>query len=200
MDNVFKDINSIIDTKEITSKEDFDAFIDNLINHPAPLREAVAYRLEELFCEKYLDDKTLEIILKAIIDINPNVSRCVCSLIEKSNKLQEALKNKIINNINELLTTIPDCEKKDNKKNHKKNKMLFSLYWLLEALSCCICENESGEIIEILQKTINFCDYTIREKTAKITAKLSNPPKNLLDLIDNDENFYVNFYTKLYKK
>ena len=199
MDDMFSKIFSIVDMEKIDSKEEFDIFLENLINHPAPLREACAYKLNEVFKDDFIDNTSSEILLKAVIDINPNVSRCICSLIEKSSLLQELLKYKIIANINEILNKIPDIEKLQNNKNHKKNKLLFSLYWLLEALYYCIKPDESTEVVTILQKTVEFSDYTIREKTAKIISKLSAPPANLLEIVNNDKNFYVNFYTNLYK-
>ena len=53
-------------------------------------------------------------------------------------------------------------------------------------------ENEfEDEILKICQNTVNFLDYTIREKTAKIITKMTNPPKELLQKLKNDENFYV---------
>ena len=196
MDNVFEKINSIIETDKINSKDEFIDFIECLTNHPDPLREACAYKLEELFDEKYVDEYSLNKILNAITDINPNVSRAMCRLISEKSYLQDKLSKDIIQKIKNILNEIPKNETKTNNKSHAKNKLFFSLYWLLEALSYC---KINDEVNEILQYTIKFSDYTIREKTAKILSKMVHPDKELLDEIKRDTNFYVNFYTNLYK-
>lgn len=200
MDNIFSDIFSIVEIDKLHSKHEFDLLIDNLTNRPAPLREAVAYKLEEVFCEEYADEKTAQVILCAITDINPNVSRNICQIIEKSSLLKTLLEERIINKINTILGQIPEIEQRKNNKSHVKNKLFFALYWLLEALSYCISNKYNEKIFEILQICINFTDYTIREKTAKILSIVDNPPIELVDKIKSDTNFYVNFYTTLYKK
>jgi len=199
MCNIFSEIFEILDIDKINSKENFDLFISKLINHPTPLREAVAYKLEDVFCENYIDNNNCKIILLSITDINPNVSRCICSVIKKSKKLQNMLEIMIIEKIEEILVRIPEKEKIQNNKNHAKNKLIFSLYWLMEALSYCLSKQYIEKIYKILQITILFSDYTIREKTAKILAKIDNPDIDLINQINKDKNFYVNFYTKLYK-
>ena len=76
-------------------------------------------------------------------------------------------------------------------KNHAKNKKVFSLYWYLESLYYCISEKYAEKICNILSYTINFNDYTIREKTSKLLTKISNPPVELLQKAKSDQNFYV---------
>ena len=86
------------------------------------------------------------------------------------------------------------CDNKmRNRKNHAKNKKLFNLYWCLEALSETYKNNVEFDekIIKIANKTVNFLDYTIREKTAKILIKLQEVPCELLQKLKSDENFYV---------
>lgn len=199
MDNVFDKIFSILDNDDLNSHEEFNEIISNLTNKPAPLREACAYKLEDINLDKYIDEKTTDVILNAVVDINPNVSRSVCKTIQKSVKLQKMLYNKLVLAINDILSQISDNEKKSNNKSHAKNKMFFSLYWLLEALFVCIDRKCDNDIIKILHSAILFSDYTIREKAAKIISKLDNPPYELVEKLKSDTNFYVNFYTKLYK-
>ena len=73
----------------------------------------------------------------------------------------------------------------------KKEKNIFSLYWYLESLSFCLSEKFESKIIDILNYTINFSDYTIREKTAKLLDKIKDPPCELLQKANCDQNFYV---------
>ena len=196
MDDVFSKIFTIVDIDKINSKSEFDLFISNLINNPSPLREAVAYKLADICFDEYLDERSIDIILCAITDINPNVSRCICRAIKNSNILKDCLAYKIILKTDKILSEISQSDKNENSKSHKKNKILFSLYWLLEALYYCNFSKYNSEVIKILQTTITFCDYTIREKTAQLLLALDNPPVNLVNTLKNDSNFYVNFYTK----
>ena len=196
MDNLFDKILSIVDTDEVSSKDDFDLFIDNLTNHPAPLREVCAYKLDEIYKDEYLDDNNLNIILNAVIDINPNVSRCVCLLIKNHTLLQKSLCAKLILRINDTLKLIPDNERNQSNKSHAKNKLLFSLYWLMEALFYSYGDEYQTQALEIIKVTFNFSDYTIREKAAQLLTKVKNPPDDLIKSIKQDKNFYVNFYSK----
>lgn len=195
MDNIFDDIFSIINIDKISSKEEFDCFLSKLINHPTPLREAVAYKLEDIFSDDFLDKNTINIILLSITDINPNVSRSVCSVIQKSTKLQKELEPLIISKIEDILNQIPKNQTEKNSKSHAKNKLVFSLYWLMEALFYCISNNYAQKILNILQLTVLFSDYTIREKTAQLLTKIEKTDVELTNKIKNDKNFYVNFYS-----
>lgn len=196
----FIKIFSIINLNSINSLEEALIIVKNLTNHPTPIREAIALKLEEVYSDKYFNKEIKEIFLNAIIDINPNVCRAICGMISKSEFLRENLSDGIIQKIKILLNEInennaelggfyDDAQK--IRKNHAKNKKLFSLYWFLEALSICNVNKNNSEVLEILKQTIKFNDYTIREKTAKILTKLENIPKELLQIAKNDQNFYV---------
>ena len=52
-------------------------------------------------------------------------------------------------------------------------------------------KNYREKVLNILNFTNTYIDYTIREKTAKILSKTDNAPDNLLQKLKNDENFYV---------
>ena len=114
--------------------------------------------------------------------------------------MQNFILEDLILKIKNLIVEIKQYEKefKDffdktirNTKNHAKNKKLFALYWSLEALSLCEFQKYNSEVLEILKYTINFQDYTIREKTAKNLEKLENLPLELLQKAKSDQNFYV---------
>ena len=129
----------------------------------------------------------------------PNSTRCVCKVISENFKLQNLLEEKIINKINTILDLVSDDEKSAKNKSHAKNKIMFSLYWLLEALSCCTEEKFTNDVLKILHSTLKFSDYTIREKSAKILSKIKHADDELINAVKSDNNFYVNFYTNLYK-
>ncbi len=182
----------MINLEKIENETDFDIFINNLTLQSTPVREICAYRLGELFKNNFLNEFSKNKILDAIVDINPNVSRSICCLIKKNSFLGENLEKNIILRIEDLLAGI----KKDKNylncnKSHAKNKKFFSLYWLLEALSCCISRKYLAQIKEILNFTIEFLDYTIREKTAKILTFDEIYFKDLLQIAKSDVNFYV---------
>ncbi len=99
-------------------------------------------------------------------------------------------------NIIEKLKALSDTPYADNKlkntKNHAKNKIVFNLYWALEALYYTDCNNFTQEkLLDILNFTSGYIDYTIREKTAKILSKMNEQPSDLLQKLKNDKNFYV---------
>ncbi len=186
----------------IKSQDEADLIIHHLTNHPNPTREACAFVLCSIYNRDFFQSsEILNTLKEGICDINPNVCRAVIELLSKNPQLAKLITPLNIKKINELLEEFKMYEKtfgshKENKmknrKNHAKNKKLFNLYWCLEALGETMSENEfEDEILKICQNTVNFLDYTIREKTAKILTKMTNPPKELLQKLKNDENFYV---------
>ena len=196
----FVKIFSIIELKNLYEITEAELLFYHLTNQPTPIREAVALKLEEIYSDVFLNDFIKEQFLKSIIDINPNVCRAICNIVSRSQKLQTVIIADLIQNINSLLCEINEQDKQlgnffDNakkiRKNHAKNKKLFSLYWYLEVLSICKFEKYNSEVLEIIKQTIKFNDYTIREKTAKILMNIKDAPDPLLQMIQNDENFYV---------
>ena len=174
---------------ESLNQEEANKLIFYLTNQDGPIREAVSTVILE-FCPK-IEECTKEKIVSALCDVNPNVCRNIVEYLKNTNG--EILKEDIIKRINILLEEIEkECSKfrKNMEKNHILNKKIFHLYWCLEGL--CYCIEEIDEVLfDILDKTSEFYDYTIREKTAQILAKVKNPPKNLIEKLMHDENFYV---------
>ena len=187
----FKKIFSILNIDYIKNISDAKILISHLTEHSNPIREAVALKLEDLNIEYFLDEYSILQFLKGLKDINPNVSRSICTIIKNNEKLQDLIETKIINNIEILLQNITPSAKKS----HAKNKEHFALYWLLEGLANCKVKN-NPKVLEILNVTIKFSDYTIREKTAKILAKIPQAPSEMLKIIADDVNFYVKSYIK----
>ena len=196
----FIKIFSVINLKEFKNIEEVYVLFQHLTNHPTPIREVVALKIEEIYNEKYFDNYIKEQFLKSIIDINPNVCRAICNVIIENKVLQDELCEPIISRINTLLDEIKESDKElggfyDNalkiRKNHAKNKKLFSLYWFLEGLSLCNVKKYNSRVLEIVNQTIKFNDYTIREKTAKMLNKLDGVSGELLKIAKEDQNFYV---------
>lgn len=196
----FVKIFSLICLESLESLDETLVLFNHLTNHSTPVREAVAIKLEEIYDDKFFNDSIKEKLLDGIIDINPNVCRAICSLINKSERLKTELFCPLISRIKGLLEQIKEADTTlggfydDSvkiRKNHAKNKKLFSLYWFLEALSVCTEGKNNSSVLEILSQTIKFNDYTIREKTAKILVNMGNLSPELLQIAKNDQNFYV---------
>ena len=195
-----KKIVAIINLKSIENKFEADLILSHLTGQDGRIREAVSYILSELNpSDFYLDEKSINTLLNGILDINPNVVRNLISFINKSPKLKENLIKPIVIKTNEILSDLEKYVKCDSpffenqsksNKNHAKNKLTFNLYWLLETISI-LDVNKIENLQEILTKTSNFIDYTIREKTAKILSKMEIKPPKLLRKLKNDENIYV---------
>ena len=202
-EELFNFLFKILELNVLENQNTADNFINYLTNCPTPVREATAYKLYELikiYPNYFKNELSKDKILNAISDINPNISRIMCDIILENDFVSGMLTSDIIQKINEILSQIKEYEAKNrdffqnkvkNKKNHAKNKLLFSLYWYLEALSNCNIQNYEDKILQILNYTINFCDYTIREKTAKLLKKFDNLPDEILQKAKSDQNFYV---------
>lgn len=196
----FIKIFSIINLEKLTNLNEVEILFHHLTQHSTPIREATALKIEEIYKVNFFSNNIKNQLLKAIIDINPNVCRAMCNLILRNELLQEEIMDDLILKIRCLLDEIESQDKElggffDNalkiKKNHAKNKKLFSLYWYLEVLSSCMNLKNNSQVLDIVEKTIKFNDYTIREKTAKIIDMIENPPLELLQIARNDQNFYV---------
>ncbi len=200
---LFSKIFEIVEIEQVASCQEAQKLIYYLTNHPSPLREACALKLEEIcpkFYNYFLDDFSKNKFLDALIDINPNICRAMCSIISNVKQIADLLELDIVLKIKDLLKEIMSCENtcKDfflisvkNTKSHAKNKKIFALYWLLEALFFSFSGKYNSEVLEILIVTINFNDFTIREKTAQLLKKTANPPLELLKKAKRDQNFYV---------
>ncbi len=182
--------------------------IDNLTGCDGRIREASALKISEFLtrpetAQYFLNEKSIETILNGIMDINPNVGRALIEGIKSCPRLQKLilapLLDRILSIIEKLkeISNTPFFENKlKDTKNHAKNKIVFNLYWALEALYYTDFNNsynnfEEDKILQILNFAGGYIDYTIREKAAKVLSKMSRPPINLLQKLKNDENFYV---------
>ncbi len=197
-DNDIKKQLCIINLKTINSKEEAKILADNLINQSGPIREVTSFKISELIsCEKYTkyfnQKGIIDILIKGITDINPSVSRNTIESIKYITDTDYLIK-KIITEINITLNNIEDIKQTRSYTTNKKN---FNLYWNLEALinlsnKIVIDEN----IVKIIKTTYKSNDYTIREKTAKLIISLNknNLFEDIINILKNDKNMYVNKY------
>ena len=195
---------AIMALENLCNKNEADLLINNLTGCDGRIREASALKISEFLKNSeiapyFFDERSLETILNGIMDINPNVGRALIDGIKECQPLQKLILPKLIDrilNIIEKLKALSDTPYADNKlkntKNHAKNKIVFNLYWALEALYYTDFNNVTHEkLLDILNFTSGYIAYTIREKTAKILSKMNEQPSDLLQKLKNDKNFYV---------
>lgn len=191
---------AVLELNEIKSKKDAHLLVSNLVGQDGKIREAVAFKINELtknndFKPFFLTQKNYEIFLEAIMDINGNVCRQIVDLTAIS-EFEEYLCKHLPDKINEVWDEIKKIEQEASpQKKYVVSKRNFQLYWSLEALCNIAQKIEFNKIENILLTIGEFHDYTIREKIAKILTKLNNPKLNeLRNKLKNDENYYVRRY------
>lgn len=189
----------IIELKKINSQIEADALVMNLTGKSGPIRETASFKILEFiqnddFNKYFQTEKIIDTFVKGIVDINPSVSRNIVQVITFVLNI-DYLYQKII------LQTEETLKKMDNIKQNRSyiaNKNNFNLYWNLEALiSISDKIQPTNTLLEILKKTAESNDYTIREKTAKTAKMLCNKFKDYSDilvLLQNDTNIYVRKY------
>lgn len=191
---------AVLELNEIKSTEDAELLVSNLVGQDGKIREAVAYKVNELiniadFKPYFLTQKNYEIFLKAIMDINGNVCRQIVDLItlkEFNDYLCEHLPTQIAQTWEEIqkIDFLDAPQKK-----YVVSKRNFQLYWEFEALYNLAEKIDFNTIKQILLDCGEFYDYTIREKIAKILTKIDNNSLNdLKEKLKNDENYYVRRY------
>ena len=184
----------LIELKAINSQEEADILVFNLTNHSGPIRETSAFKIGELISnnefKKYFQTKEIiDTFVKAIVDINPSVSRYTVEFVKFVDDV-EYLYKRIIEEIEITLSNIDETVKNRSYVQNKKN---FNLYWNLEAIisiSDKVFLND--KLLKILERTALSNDYTIREKTAKTASLLK--VQSVLFLLKDDDNVYVRKY------
>lgn len=196
-DEIIKIQIAALELKEIRSKEDAFILTSNLVGQDGKVREAVAFKINELFKNKeyrdfFLNEKVFNIFFEGIMDINGNICRQIIDL-STDNDFGNFLCTRLPKRIRKLLKQIKDLDKMS--KQYVVSKRNFQLYWCLESLYNVIDKINFIDIEDTLLITGEFNDYTIREKTAKILSKLNNNMlPELRNTLKNDENYYVRRY------
>ncbi len=188
-----------LELNELKSKEDALILVSNLVGQNGKVREAVAFKINELaqkseYFPLFIDKKIFDILRQGIMDINGNVCRHIISgKWFENTQFRIYLCTKLPESINKILNEIKQLDFRT--KQYVLSKRNFQLYWALEALFNIIEQIELKEIKRILFDTAQFSDYTIREKTAKILAKIDDIEfDGLKEQLKNDENYYVRRY------
>jgi hypothetical protein len=187
----------ILKLKVVNSQDEADLLVSNLTNRHGIIREAAAVKINELIHEHrcfFQTETILKTFIDAIIDINPNICRLIIEilpLIEDKEYFFKILYKR-------TLEVIEDAKTMNiRNKGYAYSRKVFKIFWYLEAV--CVL-NMSGDFPEqtanIIEKTYDFKDYTLREKAAKILSLLDNKDSGIVDILKNDENYFVRrFFT-----
>lgn len=185
-----------LELNEIKSKTDAKILVSNLTGQDGKVREAVAFKVNELaqkpeYIEFFLENDIFEILLDGVMDINGNVCRLIVSSEFFKNKLFcDFMCKKLPERIMKIINDIKELDL--CAKQYVVSKRNFQLYWSLEALFNIINFIDFDKIKDILEFCADFYDYTIREKTAKIINKLDiKQSKAMKNKLMNDNNYYV---------
>lgn len=186
----------ILKLQDILSQDEADLLVFHQTGQHGLIREAAAQKINEFlknsvyrkfFQTKYVAD----ILVKAVNDINPNICR---TIIEVLPFLQD--KDYFLTKLYERFEEVFD-ELEQLKRSNWYTKKLFNLYWCLEALSSVNADIDE-RLERVLERTSQFRDYTIREKTAMILSTITTSSliiDSIKQKLENDENFYVKRYS-----
>lgn len=187
-----------LEIQGVKSQTDAMILVSNLIQQDGKIREAVAFKVNQLirndnFADFFNSEKIFEILFEGLMDINGNICRLICEICDFNIPFKRYLAANLPQKIGEILIKIEALSA--DEKQYKISKRNFQLYWSLEALYYCLAEVEIFEIKGLLLQTGEFEDYTIREKTAKILAKVTDSKlDNLKENLKHDSNYYVRRY------
>lgn len=190
---------SALKLETITSYNDAQILVSNLVGQDGKIREAVSLRLNEFMSNPELIGyfkvaNNYKIFLDAIIDINANICRNVISAISHL-KADEEFCNLFCCGLTKLSYDLLDkIEKFDFQEGkYKVNKEVFKLYWCLETIYEFYDKVKFKDFKSIIKRAANIQEYTIREKAAKILTRNFNDDELELvkDMLKNDSNYYV---------
>ena len=174
-------------------------------------RQAAALRLDTLQSEEeanvlisnltgqdglvyFENTSSYDIFLDAILDINANICRNIIEAVSHLKNNPEFSKyfcEKLADRTLALLEIIKDFDFQDGK--YKVNKEVFKLYWCLETIYNFADRMDFQTLKQILLRSKNIQEYTIREKTAKILSKGFDDTElhSARQELKNDRNYYV---------
>lgn len=176
--------------------KDSKALLSNLTGCDGKIREAVAYTINRLLqqedeVKKIFAGISGEIFADASIDINGNICRLVidsANLLKNYEQFRSVYLKRITDYAKQALDELDKFIFRDKK--YVINKQLFKLYWCLETI-INYSEYIDTEILKnILQRSLEQQEYTIRERVALIVKNDNRFPELKKELVQ-DENYYV---------
>ena len=183
----------------LQSEEEANVLISNLTGQDGKIREAVSLKIKEFMSTPQLlvyfeNTSSYDIFLDAIIDINANICRNIIEAVSNLKNNPEFSKyfcENLADRTLTLLGIIKDFDFQDGK--YKVNKEVFKLYWCLETIYNFADRMDFQTLKQILLRSKNIQEYTIREKTAKILSKGFDDTElhSARQELKNDRNYYV---------
>lgn len=190
---------SALRIETINSEKEAQIFVANLTGQDGKIREAVSLKLKEFMSNtKYLpyfkNTNNYNTFLDAITDINGNICRNIISAISNLHDNEDFCTQfcpKLAKLTKNLLDIVEKFDFQDGK--YKVNKEAFKLYWCLETIYEFWDKIDFNDLKEIISRSKNIGEYTIREKTAKIlTRSINDTEINMIrNELKNDSNYYV---------
>lgn len=190
---------SALKLETINSQNEAQILVSNLVGQDGKIREAVSLRLNEFMSNPktlvyFETPENYQIFLAAIIDINGNICRNVIGAIShlKNNaNFCNQFCQELVILTKDLLGKIEKDDFFEGK--YKVNKEVFKLYWCLETIYVFWDKIKFEDLKEIILRTKDIQEYTIREKAAKILTRNFSDPELLKakEALKNDSNYYV---------
>ncbi len=190
---------SALKLETINSQNEAQILVSNLVGQDGKIREAVSLRLNEFMSNPktlvyFETPENYQIFLAAIIDINGNICRNVIGAISHL-KDNENFCNQFCQELVILTKDLLGKIEKDDffEGKYKVNKEVFKLYWCLETIYVFWDKIKFEDLKEIILRTKDIQEYTIREKAAKILTRSFSDPELLKakEALKNDSNYYV---------
>lgn len=190
---------SALKLETINSQNEAQILVSNLVGQDGKIREAVSLRLNEFMSNPktlvyFETPENYQIFLAAIIDINGNICRNVIGAISHL-KNNENFCNQFCQELVILTKDLLGKIEKDDffEGKYKVNKEVFKLYWCLETIYVFWDKIKFEDLKEIILRTKDIQEYTIREKAAKILTRNFSDPELLKakEALKNDSNYYV---------
>lgn len=190
---------SALKLETINSQKGAQILVSNLVGQDGKIREVVSLKLNEFMANpqtlKYFETpENYKIFLTAIIDINGNICRNVIGAISYL-KNNDDFCNRFCPELVKLTKDLLDKIEKEDffEGKYKVNKEVFKLYWCLETIYVFWDKINFEDLKEIILRTKNIQEYTIREKAAKILTRNFSDPELLKAKEDlkKDSNYYV---------
>lgn len=183
----------------VNSQEEAEILISNLVGVDGKIREVVSIKINEFLHDEKLVNYFLgfaDIFIEAVIDVNGNICRNIIDglpCLKKYDKFVADFCPLLIKQFDSAFADFDRLNFKDRK--FIINKIMFRLYWCLEAMLVFFDYLKEDDICKILTICSDIEDYTVREKVAKILSlDKSDNYVALKEKLKNDENYYVRRY------
>lgn len=195
-DDISKQV-ALIKLDCVQSDDEAKTLTSVLTGQHGPVREICSakinqfLKIEDIRCF-FFGEEIREIFLNALNDIIPTVARNILEVI-KFLPEKEVVQSELMDRILALDGYDEDAHALSN---HEIIKKTFKLYWYLETLAefSKDVQNEA-RFAEIISRTYNHEDYTIREKVSQLLSKVDGYIE-FKEMLKNDTNPYVSAILK----